>query len=124
MREASFDVFVYDVPYFGVCGIFPPLHIMNQILKTGGSEGGMSPGATWEPFQVSKAEYDELVDSIKVLDPQSLGDAARYTWPPFEFDPAFDGIPDWEQWLLAVSEKHRDLYHEKLESNPIQEGGK
>lgn len=117
-REATLGVFVYDIPYFGACGIFPPFHIMKQMLKTGGSDGGMSPGATWEPFEISKSEYDALVETIRTLDPLTLGDDARYTWPRFEFDPSFDEIDSWEEWLFAVCEKHRDAYHLKLESHP------
>ena len=38
-REARFSVFVYDVPYLNACGIFPPLHILNMILRSGGGDG-------------------------------------------------------------------------------------
>lgn len=123
-REATLDVFVYDIPYFGACGIFPPFHIINQILTTGGSEGGMGPGATWEPFQISKSEYDVLAEKIRALNPQTLGDTARYTWPPFAFDHSFDRIENWEKWLFAVCEKHRDAYHKKLERHPKQKDSK
>ena len=37
----------------------------------------MSPGTTWQPFEISSAEYEELVDVIRELDPKSLGDQAR-----------------------------------------------
>jgi len=112
-RSAELSVFVYDIPYFGACGIFPPLHIANEIFQSGGSEGGMSPGATWQSFQISSKEYEGLVQVIDNLDPMSLGDEARYTWVKYEFDPSFDHIQSWESWLLAVCEKHRDSYHQR-----------
>ncbi|MCP5305504.1 MAG: hypothetical protein H6953_08650 [Chromatiaceae bacterium] len=109
-RHAELSVLVYDIPYFGACGIFPPLHIANQIFRSGGSQGGMSPGATWRPFDVSQAEYEALLHTIERLDPGTLGEQARYTRVKFERDADFDQIPDWESWLMAVCEKHRDNY--------------
>ena len=115
-RNAELSVFVYDIPYFGACGIFPPFHIANEIFQSGGSQGGMSPGATWEPFQLKKDEYDKLVNIIRTLNPGTLGDKARYKWMKFEFDSSFDHIAKWDKWLFSVCEKHRDSYHRKLPS--------
>ncbi len=33
--------FVYDILYFCACGVFPPLHIINQRMAGGGGDGGM-----------------------------------------------------------------------------------
>jgi hypothetical protein len=112
-RNAELPVLVYDIPYFGACGIFPPRHVMNEFLLTGGGDGGMSPGASWQPFELSRGEYDELVQAVKLLDPQSLGDRARYTRVKFEFDSSFDHIETWESWLEAVCQKHRDAFLRK-----------
>ncbi len=112
-RSAELSVLVYDIPYIGACGIFPPLHIVNEIFASGGSEGGMSPGATWQPFEISSAEYEELVEVIRFLDPQSLGDRARYTGVKYEFDSDFDDIREWQLWISAVCQKHRGSYHRR-----------
>jgi hypothetical protein len=98
---------VYDIPYFGPCGIFPPFHIINQYFASGGSQGGMSPGATWEPFEISELEYLDLVATIMELDPALLGDSARYTEVKFRIDHSFDVIQDRIEWLQGVCEKHR-----------------
>jgi hypothetical protein len=113
-RSAPLLTFVYDVPYLDACGVFPPLHILNQILASGGSDGGMSPGATWEPFEVSAGEYDALVQGITTLDPRTLGDAARFKWLRFTFDPSFDQIEVWSEWMTAVCAKHREAYHRRI----------
>jgi hypothetical protein len=113
-RTADLSVLVYDIPYFGACGIFPPYQIINEIFQSGGSQGGMSPGATWQPFQLEKDEYDNLVQAIKTLNPKTLGEKARYTSVKLEFDSSFDHIKKWEKWLLSVCEKHRDSYHKRL----------
>ena len=113
-RKAELSTFVYDIPYFGACGIFPPLHIINQYFKEEGSTGGMSPGATWAPFTIDEEEYARLVKEIENLDPGTLGDTARYTQVKFEFDHNFDHIDKLESWLFKVCDKHRDSYHKKL----------
>jgi hypothetical protein len=105
-REAPLSVLVYDIPYFGPCGIFPPFHIINQYLASGGSQGGMSPGATWEPFEISEMEYLDLVSTIMEVDPELLGDTARYTEVRFRIDHSFDHMQDRLEWLQAVCEKH------------------
>ena len=115
-RRAPLPTFVYDVPYLGACGVFPPLHILNEILAGGGEVGGMGPGATWEPFEIGQDEYDELVRGLGALDPRTLGEAARYGDFTFTFDASFDDIRTRLEWLAAVCEKHRDAYHERIKS--------
>lgn len=113
-REAPLSVMVYDIQYFAPCGISPPFHIINQFLASGGSQGGMSPGATWGPFTISEAEYSELVSAIEDVDPQSLGDTVRYPRLKFEFDHSFDNQHDQMKWIEAVCDKHRENYRDKI----------
>ena len=113
-RTSQLSTFVYDIPYFGACGIFTPYHIINQIFNSGGSEGGMSPGATWESFRISKEEYDELVDHIINTEPKSFGAEARYKNIKYEFDNEFDEIKDYQTWIKKVCDKHRKSYHKKI----------
>lgn len=135
--ENSLLAFVYDIPYFGACGVFPPFRLLNRLLLTGGDTGGMSPGATWEPFEISPEEYRELVAAVRSVPPESLRDRARYAHVPFKFDPEFDGDPatypvrakpkrwhrlpppdrpnkEYREWAGAVCEKHRDRWHAEL----------
>ncbi len=110
VREASLAVFCYDVPYLIVFNIFPPLPILNQLFMTGGSQGGMSPGATWIPFQINSAEYDALLPQVLYPDLATLQQHARYALFPCVLDHAFDAITDRFTWMQAVSAKHRDDY--------------
>ncbi|WP_257387586.1 hypothetical protein [Tahibacter caeni] len=100
-RHAELSVLVYDIPYFAACGVFPPLQVCNQIFASGGSQGGMSPGATWKPFEIDAQEYAELVETIRSLEPRTLADKARYTHHAFAFDPGFDHIADHLEWASA-----------------------
>jgi hypothetical protein len=98
---------VYDIPYFGACGVFPPLHLLNQLLLTGGSQGGMSPGATWQPFSLSEQEYQDLVAAVQTVAPKNLRRRARYADLPYKFDPSFDQHQDYFDWMSEVCAKHR-----------------
>src|SRR5688500_8069066 len=77
--------FLYDIPYFGACGVCPPFHLLKQLLLRGGGQGGMSPGATWEPFSITPAEYRDLTEAVRAVPPDSLRDRARYAHLPFSF---------------------------------------
>jgi len=132
--ENSLLAFIYDVPHFAPCGVFPPFHLLNQRLLRGGSNGGMSPGATWEPFSLSEAEYRDLVDAVRSVPTEAVRDRARYARIQFIIDPEFDGDrasypvypgvkklrhvpPDLEEyvaWMSAVCARHRDRYHAEL----------
>ena len=43
--------FVHDVPYLSACGVFPPIHILNEIFSSGGGTGGMSPVPHGSPLR-------------------------------------------------------------------------
>lgn len=91
--ENSLVGFVYDVRV-GACGVFPPLDVLNEYLLHGGWEGRMSPGNTWEPFSVSREEYDLLTEAVRTIPPESLRRPDGW-WVPLalRFDPEFDGEP-------------------------------
>lgn len=113
-RETNLLAFVYDIPYFSACGVFPPYHIVNQIFSSSGSIGGMSPGATWEPFTVSCAEYDELIAALENTPVAKLQPYARYADVPMKAHRSFDHIQDRIQWMTAVCRTHRDSRHNEL----------
>lgn len=113
-REGSLLIFVYDVPYLPACGVLPPLQILNQVLETGGSQGGMSPGATWEPFRLSAAEYGVLIEALRSTPISEIKPFARYAALPMKRDPSFDDIQDRLQWVRVVCGKHRDAWQADL----------
>ncbi|HEX5242754.1 MAG TPA: hypothetical protein VFW23_05775, partial [Tepidisphaeraceae bacterium] len=76
--ENSLLTFVYDVPHIGACGVFPPFHLLNQLLLGGGGEAGMSPGTTWKPFSISAQEYQDLAEAVRTIHPEKLRKRARF----------------------------------------------
>jgi hypothetical protein len=113
-REGTLLTLVYDIPYFSACGVFPPYQIVNQVFSNAGSTGGMSPGATWEPFTISKEEYAALTEAVRQTPISEIQPSARYAELPMTFDPKFDHIQDRIEWLSAVCRKHRDSWHDEL----------
>lgn len=122
-RVAPLSVFVYDIPYFAACGIFPPFHIANEIFASGGSDGGMSPGATWQPFTVSRYDYNALVEHLRSVDLASLKGKVRYTVMQFGFDSQLDDIQDRQAWVEAVCAKHGEAYHRAIQELTIAKRG-
>ena len=106
--------FVFDVPYLAICDVFPPLHVLNQLLESGGSEGGMSCGTTWQPFAISEAEYEELLALVLRPNREELEKYARYHTQQMCIDPEFDHIGKHLDWIMAVGEKHRDAYRKRV----------
>jgi hypothetical protein len=128
--------FIYD-DYVGVgaCGVFPPLHLLNQFLLRGGGGGGMSPGARWDPFTLTGEEYGLLVDVIRTVSPDCIKGLSGSAPVPFTFDPEIDGPPEtypvavepkrWDRhiaidckpcwmWVRAVYARHRDRWREAV----------
>jgi hypothetical protein len=116
--ENTLLAFVYDYhTQVGACGIFPPLHLLNQFLLRGGGGGGMGPGARWEPSSVSREEYDLLVEAIRTVPPDSIAGLTGVAPLPFTFDPQFDGPPETypvraevKKWHRYVSPDHREYF--------------
>lgn len=115
VHTATLLNFVYDIPHFEACGIFPPLHIANQIFITGKAGGRMSPGTSWEPFTISEEEYSALVEAIRHTSLAEIKPHARFAFIPMKFDSSFDHIEERREWFQSVCNKHRSTWHEELE---------
>jgi len=112
--------FVYDVPYLAACGIFPPLHILNQVLSEGGGDAGMSPGASWKPFKLSDDEYNQLWALIEKTDPTSLKSRARFAAVKYKRDIELENIMDHMEWMSKACDKHREwFFNEQNKSNDV-----
>ncbi len=75
----------------------------------------MSPGATWEPFTISREEYDELLAAVTNTPLSEIQPHARYADLPLKIDHEFDQIQDRQEWSKAVCGKHRDNWKRELE---------
>ncbi len=120
--EGSLLTFVYDIPYVDACGVFPPLHILNELFSHGSAGGGMSPGAEWEPFTISEAEYAALVEAVKGTPVDQIRPYARYAFVPFKFDASLDHLQTRMEWFKAACQKYLRQRHAELkEAGFLQE---
>lgn len=106
---------VYDIPYFGACGVFPPFHLANQWFAQGGGDGGMGPGASWEPFSISQETYAQLTMQVEKTDPGTFYDSSKVFRMKFIFDRSFDHMQDRFAWAKVVCDRHREDFFERQE---------
>lgn len=78
-----------------VCKQFPPFHILNEELMSGGSDQGMSGGCYWKPFELSEEEYILLRDEM-LTNPEL----------EIEYDQSLEEMPTMKKWCGAVLSKH------------------
>lgn len=109
-KEGPLIDLIYDIPYLDVCGILPPLHLLNERLLSGGGDGGMSPGASWEPFEVSQAEYDALCRQIEDTPLEELQQRGHAVHATLQRDPEIEHHRTHKAWMRAAVAKHRDAY--------------
>jgi hypothetical protein len=107
-REGTLLDLILDMVYFiEVHGVLPPLHVMNEQLKSGGSNGGMGPGTKWRPFKITAAEYEDLAATWKLIDPQA--ERSRHPYVYFEkpiTDETLHNAIDLRDWSSKVFAKY------------------
>jgi len=74
---------------------FPPIHIINEELLSGGNDQGMSGGCFWKPFSLSLEEYNEIAEEMLTSPKYAL-----------EYDPRLEGIENLNKWCGAVVAQH------------------
>ena len=74
---------------------FPPLHILNEELMSGGADLGMSGGCFWKPFKISEQQYLELSEEMLSSPEYDL-----------EYDKSLEDRLTLKKWCGAVLTKH------------------
>ena len=64
--------------------------------------------------ELSREEYDDLAAAVRSVPVPGLRRRDRYAHLQFKFDPSFDHLTDYMDWMRAVCEKHRDQWREEL----------
>jgi hypothetical protein len=108
-KENTLAEFLLDVLYLMERhGVVPPLHVLNEVLRTGGSNGGMGPGTTWRGFKISEVEYAELVDALLAM---NIAQARKeHPYVMFEriiIDEELNNASTYSEWLRRLGEKYR-----------------
>src|SRR5687767_4741508 len=77
-RSGTLVDLVAELPVLSA-GLIPPLHVLNDLLRLGRDDAGMSGGAEWEPIQIDKSEWRALVTALERGGQQR---AWRFVHPP------------------------------------------
>jgi hypothetical protein len=92
-------------PYLLAFGVVPPLHVLNDLLRRGKRDAGMSGGCRWEPFEIDDDEWAAARATL-----EAAARPCRYVPPPSWVTT----IGDWEIWLFehvygVPADEHRRL---------------
>jgi len=84
--------------------IIPTLNYLNELFTSGGDSGGMSPGCTWERFEISQNEYDELVLKLLNINFENLKENHPYAPQKLIFDEVLNkqhsNKEEWEKYQI------------------------
>ncbi|MGI9180549.1 MAG: hypothetical protein ACR2H9_08630 [Longimicrobiaceae bacterium] len=66
-REGTLVSLLESIPYLLISGLIPPRSVLDEILRRGEVNAGMSGGCRWEPFELSEEEWQELVREFEAI---------------------------------------------------------
>jgi len=125
-RRKTVDRFILDIPYGLYFSIVPSMQALNELLQVGKAGGGMGTGVTWEPFTVTRTQYDAITDLWRDFDLRSVLKIRESVIPDLSF--VFDGeilsIPTHGGYLRASSKKFASRYfgHSETDVKPQESG--
>jgi hypothetical protein len=107
-RQEPLADFVLDVLYLMEDnGVIPPLHVLNEILQDGGSNGGMGPGTSWRGFKIKSEEYNELIQALLSLNIEEAKQKHPYVrFQKVIVDEELNQASTHHEWLSAVIAKY------------------
>jgi hypothetical protein len=108
---------VLDAYLIPRCGLIPPFVVLQERLRTGGGNAGMSPGCKWEPFEITESDYSDMVGQLEALAPEDLTMRHRNPQIVAEIRPDYGAgaSNNWREWTDSLV--HRGL----LPGDPFRE---
>lgn len=99
-QHGSLTQLLFDIPALSFAlrlwKTIPPRHVLNEILRNGVSEAGMSGGCVWQPFEIKEAEYAELLEDLLTLPNTDL-----------HIDVELENSSNLKDWQFQLMRKHR-----------------
>ena len=84
--------------------IVPPLRVVNDVLRRGGVDAGMSGACAWEPFQIDEPAWRDLVERLT-----ARSDRCEFVEPPA----SVTTLEEWHAWVMVfkhgLPESFREL---------------
>ncbi len=95
--------------------LIPPIDFINELLKSGGDSGGMSPGCTWESISISEEDYEKLTLQLLKFDFEINNNKNPYAPNKLILDEALNKkFPKKENWEREQILKYKGV-HEFIE---------
>jgi len=82
---------LFDIPYFFLARIVPPKKVVNEVLRKGVVDAGMSGGCKWKPFKLDDASYAKLADHLRRME---FSDIQPPDW--------VNTHSDWHMWCAEL----------------------
>lgn len=60
--------FILEIPYGLYFSVVPGREALNEVLRSGSAGGGMGSGLSWDPFETTRDEYDEITEIWRTFD--------------------------------------------------------
>jgi hypothetical protein len=95
--RGSVAALLRDVPYLLIGGLIPPLLVINEVLRQGVDDAGMSGGCRWDPFEITQSEFAEIVSELEAHGDRD-GKPLQYEEPP-------DWVATRSDWGIWVGER-------------------
>ena len=107
-KKNSLYRFILDIPYGLYFSVVPSFCAINEVLLKGSAGGGMGTGLIWGAFDITKPEYDEVLEVWKTFDLRTVHKFKPSDIPDlsFIFDDEIMAIPHHLDYLSKSREKY------------------
>ena len=104
--------FILDIPYGLYFSVVPSLDVINEVLLEGKAGGGQSTGLIWNSFEITKAEYDEVLEAWRTFDLRTILKIKPSDIPDlsFIFDDEIMAIPHHLDYLSKSRKKYESNF--------------
>ena len=107
-RTGTVSDLLLSIPYLLSSQLIPPLRVVNDLLMKGICDAGMSGGCTWDPFQITESDWNDLKEELAAPSSGNREFVEPPTW--------VDTIDDWNSWVMMFKygfpEEFRELERE------------
>jgi hypothetical protein len=122
-HTVSLIEFVYNVVAIAESAIIPPFDILNERFLSGGKCNPFG-NVDWKPFEISRDEYEQLVEEVKAVDPSEVWSYKGITFVKLRRAEEFDKFTDSDRWRTVICREFSDEYVANLiKLNPVESEG-
>jgi hypothetical protein len=107
--------FILDIPYALYFSVVPSREALNEILISGQAGGGMGTGMIWQPFEMTPAAYEEVLDAWQGFDLRKVLRIKEQDIPDlsFIFDDEIMAISQHLDYIKRSSAKYKSRFLKK-----------